>query len=543
MNYIQIKQVGNLQSNLNTLSDSIYQTGQYLLTTNQGTQTFEGEKTFDNEVYFNTGVRVYGTVTGEAAVFSEGPFGVGTTNPEYTLEVRSEAANITGSFLLAEGDGDTGGIEITTNTVSTYRTTITHDDTGLVFNTSSVRPYCFMDANVAIGTTSPSSKLTARIADDTAYANEAPNAVDSVVAVVNNPTVEAADNQSTLHFNLNAGTHNHVASISLVSESAGLRRGALTFCTDNGTTRPEAMRIDSAGNVGIGTTDPIYQLNVEDTADCYVGVTAGTSNAAGILFGDSSNKSIGRVTYDNSTDTMYFGTDATTISKQRRMTIDSAGNVGINHTTPDEKLVVHGDIKIRGHNRLHFGNTSDQAYINSPSSNKIVMATSATERVLIDTNGNVGIGTTAPDALLEIFGDAGASTLTALKLTNNLANDNAEGVSIEFAGNSNRIMSTIESRMRNIDSRSDLIFSTNDGSSNTSLVEYMRIDSAGNVGIGTSSPSAPLEVTSTTGGVIMPRMTTVQRNSISSPTDGEMIYNTDDNKFQGRANGAWVDLH
>ena len=71
----------------------------------------------------------------------------------------------------------------------------------------------------------------------------------------------------------------------------------------------------------------------------------------------------------------------------------------------------------------------------------------------------------------------------------------------------------------------------------------MIIDNAGNVGIGTTSPSAPLEVTSTTGGVIMPRLTTTQMNAISSPTDGEMIYNTTANKFYGRANGAWVALH
>ena len=36
--------------------------------------------------------------------------------------------------------------------------------------------------------------------------------------------------------------------------------------------------------------------------------------------------------------------------------------------------------------------------------------------------------------------------------------------------------------------------------------------------------------------------TTVQRDALS-PTDGDLIYNTTDNKFQGRANGAWVNLH
>jgi hypothetical protein len=37
--------------------------------------------------------------------------------------------------------------------------------------------------------------------------------------------------------------------------------------------------------------------------------------------------------------------------------------------------------------------------------------------------------------------------------------------------------------------------------------------------------------------------TTTQRNNISTPANGMLIYNTTDNKFQGRANGAWVDLH
>ena len=90
---------------------------------------------------------------------NSGDIGIGTTNPSHTLEVRSPSVDQTASILIAEGDGDTGGFKLTTNTTSTYRTTVTHDDVGLVFNTSPVRPYCFMDGNVGIGTTSPAAKL------------------------------------------------------------------------------------------------------------------------------------------------------------------------------------------------------------------------------------------------------------------------------------------------------------------------------------------------------------------------------------------------
>lgn len=43
-------------------------------------------------------------------------------------------------------------------------------------------------------------------------------------------------------------------------------------------------------------------------------------------------------------------------------------------------------------------------------------------------------------------------------------------------------------------------------------------------------------------GMFVPQITTSQRNSIQSPLNGTIIYNTTTNKFQGRENGAWVNL-
>lgn len=73
----------------------------------------------------------------------------------------------------------------------------------------------------------------------------------------------------------------------------------------------------------------------------------------------------------------------------------------------------------------------------------------------------------------------------------------------------------------------------------------INVDASGRVGIGTNTPStaAMLDVTSTAGGILFPRMTGTQRDAISSPPDGLVLYNTTTNKLQVRAASAWVDLH
>jgi len=75
--------------------------------------------------------------------------------------------------------------------------------------------------------------------------------------------------------------------------------------------------------------------------------------------------------------------------------------------------------------------------------------------------------------------------------------------------------------------------------------DIMVVQDNGVVGIGVTSPnaSAKLEISSTTQGVLFPRMTTTERNAITTPADGLVIYNTTDNKLQVRAAGTWVDLH
>jgi hypothetical protein len=70
----------------------------------------------------------------------------------------------------------------------------------------------------------------------------------------------------------------------------------------------------------------------------------------------------------------------------------------------------------------------------------------------------------------------------------------------------------------------------------------MTILGNGNVGIGTTSPSSILDVSSTTSAFLPPRMTTAQRDLIT-PVAGMVIYNTTTNKHQGYNGTTWNDFY
>lgn len=77
---------------------------------------------------------------------------------------------------------------------------------------------------------------------------------------------------------------------------------------------------------------------------------------------------------------------------------------------------------------------------------------------------------------------------------------------------------------------------------NASATRVSYID-GGPVGIGTKTPitSAKLDITSTTGALVPPRMTTTQRDALTA-SNSMLLYNSTTNKFQGRENGAWVNF-
>ncbi|HPG12682.1 MAG TPA: hypothetical protein PLU37_14210, partial [Chitinophagaceae bacterium] len=67
------------------------------------------------------------------------------------------------------------------------------------------------------------------------------------------------------------------------------------------------------------------------------------------------------------------------------------------------------------------------------------------------------------------------------------------------------------------------------------------ISKAQSVGIGTTTPNskAALDISSTTQGVLIPRMTTTERNAILFPPDGLLIFNTTTKMLNQRQDGVW----
>jgi hypothetical protein len=73
------------------------------------------------------------------------------------------------------------------------------------------------------------------------------------------------------------------------------------------------------------------------------------------------------------------------------------------------------------------------------------------------------------------------------------------------------------------------------------FTQAMTLNASGNLGIGTTSPSASaiLDAQSTTKGVRMPNMTTTQKNAIASPAAGLMVFDTTLAKLCVYSGSAW----
>jgi len=235
-------------------------------------------------------------------------------------------------------------------------------------------------------------------------------------------------------------------------------------------------------------------------ANAFIKINREDATTSGALFLQSSNGTNG--INSNGVKDLKISTNNT-----ERMRIDSAGNVGIGTSSPSRLLDVdgiqgwsHSDVEVAYLNPTSTG--VDFALKNSSGTSVIRLNGTPNNDSFINTGGNVGIGTTAPTAKIQIESTSAGAASVAAFLVNSSTTLNTE-TRLAFAANTNSDIATGRySYISTVNTSSSngqaMTFATN--ATGASAVERMRITSAGNVGIGNTSPNDLLQVGGTGGG-------------------------------------------
>jgi len=359
--------------------------------------------------------------------------------------------------------------------------------------------------------------------------------------------------------------------------------GEVYFFTGGMTTSNERMTIDASGNVGIGTASPVQKAQIVSNSAFNISNVAGTdtlflqdtsmgsglNNVGGsIVFGKTSASSkpyagissVQTTTNGNQIGLAFYTHDSGTSTDDRieALRIDALGNVGIGTTSPKSKLdvgsITHTNAAFwnigtkqdgpkdgilseasatdsiiqmyhdgtTGVLRTHYGTTGTYT--------PLAFQTSNLERMRIDGNGYVGIGTTSPQSIFHINQTSGAATQII------------EGANIAQLTFKDNAASTNEKVWVVRDDSSLLQFLTQSDSYSAGSVK-MTIDHTGNVGIGTINPGQTLTVSGTgniTGNFFLPSIPNC--DTVDTDAAGKLVCGTDATSAGGFANGSsiWV---
>jgi hypothetical protein len=444
---------------------------------------------------------VFTTVTARAAatqdsVILQGRAG-GTSSYGVTFTPTTLTASRTLTLPDASGTILQSGTTVTTGQGGTGLTSFTAN--GVVYASSSSAlttgsALVFDGTNLGVGTSSPVNKLVVSNAGAAGF------------------EVNPSDASGVALASYNRSGAAYANSIYYASNQI--------FCT-GGTT--EGMRLTSTG-LGIGTSSPGYKLDVEKSSDGTIGYfrrIGATVNPALTIYANETGNTVG------------FGTDyagATSpaitfsIAASEKMRLDSSGNLGLGVTPsawgssykaiqiPSGALSAFGTSVVSLYQNGYDSGTGAFKYVNSLQAAKYDInqgahywyiapsgtagnAITFTQAMTLDASGNLGIGTSSPTQKLNVVGIGlfeGASQGNII-----IQKTGTNGVSL-FSDAAGKLA----------------FYDQNAG------ITRLTLDASGNLGIGTTSPGAKLDVN---GNIFSGAVGSTQRNITLATTGGSVV--------------------